>query len=101
MLSARKLARQIIGAITQTDGGQQLGRTLAHLWIGTAAFDQERHHDVFQRGECRDEQVLLEHEANVLPAQAGDGGFGQMTGGAAADLQFTAAGAVEQADEVE
>ena len=65
------------------------------------AGDHLRQHDVFQRGELRQQMVELVDEADGVAADGGAGGVGQAAGIAALDEDRAAVRAVEQAGDMQ
>src|SRR6185436_19239131 len=63
----RELGRIVMASPAQSDPAQELVRAL----LGLEPAELQRHLDVLARGEGRDELEGLEHEADLLTAQAG------------------------------
>ncbi len=70
LFAARQLARPVPGPVGKPDVGEHLaGRGSRGRRGGTP--EQQGHHDVFQRGEFRQQVVELKHEADGAVAEAG------------------------------
>ena len=95
-LAAGQLARQVVAAAVQADRRQHLKRSRRRH-----AVQQQRHGDVLRERQMRQDVEGLEHEAELLPAQARGGVVGEARDGCAVDQDVAAVGAFESGDQVE
>ncbi len=99
-LAAGKLRRQMVGALAQTDVGEQLRHTLLALGRRHPG-QQHRQGDVGGGIQARHQMKELEHEADLLAPHARRFGFVQAGDIAAIQAVAPAARAVEQTEQVE
>jgi hypothetical protein len=99
LLAARKLARPVMQAVLQSDDRQALDRALLALRRGNALVEQ-RDLDVLCDRELADEVERLEHEADLLPAHAGERVVAEAFDGLAIEFVAARGGAVEAAEDV-
>ncbi len=69
LLAARQFRRVMVGALRQTDFGQQLARQLFRIGLLRAAYADRAEGDIFQRRQVREQIELLEHHAGFLADQ--------------------------------
>ena len=99
-LAAAQFARLVAEAHAEPDPSEQFAGALARLADRRAA-DQQRHADVFERGEFRQQVMELVDEAERAVAQFSASAIGQPRHGLALDLDFTAGRLVEAAEDVQ
>jgi hypothetical protein len=99
-LAAGKLAGEVLDPMAETDA-------LEHLHRGGARFrrrhppDRERHRDVLERGELRQQVMELVDEAERAIAHGAARGFGERGERDAVDEDLTAGRRVEPAEQVQ
>ena len=95
------LARLFSHCVSPTCASRCAGPVAASSSFGKRLLDEQRHHDVLERRECRDQIVILEHEADAVAAELGDRGIVELAGFLPLDEQTAARRPIEQADDVE
>src|SRR5207253_1759599 len=100
LFAAGQFGRPVRDAVAEAEIGQNLLRALDGLGPFEAA-DHLRQHDVFERGEFRQQPVLLIDEADVGSPDLGAVDIGQLRGRRAADIDLAVVGALEQARNVQ
>ncbi len=100
LLPARQLGRTMIATMADAHIFQQLAGTLFCLLAGEPR-NQLRHHDVFERGEFRQEMVELVDEADRATADRGALIFGQGSAGGATNGDLARIGMLQQARDVQ
>ena len=88
LLAAGQLARPVAEPVAQAD---RVDHGVEPLLVGLAAGDVERERDVLERGQRRDQVERLEHEADGVAAQPGEGLVGQRRHLGVADPHLAAA----------
>ena len=97
LLASRELGRVVVAAAAEADPVQQLVRPL----LGLQPAQLQRHLDVLARGEGRDELERLEHEADLLAAEAGPLVFAQRAELLAVEPDAAGGGPVEPGEQAE
>lgn len=97
LLAAGELAGQVVCAVSETDPGEG-GAGFGFVGHGMEILGQ---HDVFERGEIRDQMKLLEDKANLVGSKAVKLGCGHGRDIDTVDAEFAGGGAVETADEID
>ncbi len=67
LLTARELTRIVVGTVDESHGVEKLASSLGPARL---AGQLERHRDVVERGESRDQVIGLEHDADAIAPQA-------------------------------
>lgn len=101
LLAARHVVGEVAGEILQPDLRQQPVRPGLDLLVRKATVDEHGHHDVLPCGEGRDQEMVLEHEADGVAAQMRDLGIAERGGILPLDQEPARGRPVEQADDVE
>src|SRR6202022_169257 len=100
LLAARQFGRPVFDAVAQAQIGQDFGGAFDGLGALEAA-DHLRQHDIFERGEFRQQPVRLVDEADIGAADLGPLDVGQSGSRRAADIDFAVVGAFEQAGDMQ
>src|ERR1019366_5149630 len=101
LLAARHVGGEIVGNLFEADLHQKLGRPLLDLRTGKALIHQHRHHHVLPRRKRRNQEVILEHKADRVPAQMGYFGISQYAGVLALDYEPAGSRPVEKSHDIE
>ena len=100
-LAAGELAGTLVGVLGKSKRAEQGKAALAHLSFRHLARGTHRQQHIVERGELRQQEMELEHEAAFGQADIGPFRFRQFRGRLAADDDLAFAGSIEQAQQIE